>query len=212
MDKFIFEITPEMIKVAKSYIPLSEKVAIAKAVAEACIEPLETSVLSVQADNTLALPKQYEENIYLKKLYLAQYFLSEYLNIQLPENFTGADYDKFFASHPMNQLERMKGSTELKNKVFDILADFKELKKIVDIEIYNAKAARNDGLERLLAGITVVSTPENVEALVKELKQATDNLATARETATDKRKEVAEIQKKAAKVKQAAKQIEGKKE
>ena len=187
MEKFT--ITKEIIEKATDYIPLAEKQAIAKVIAENSIEPIEMSVLSVQADSTLALPQRYEENWLLKKLYLAQYFLTEYLHIESSENFSVKDYDNFFNAHPFEQLERLKRNKEIADKVFDILADYGELKKLTEVEIYNAKAARNDTLERFLAGITVLSTPENLEAMVKELKKATDDLSLAK----------AEIKKKTAK-------------
>ena len=184
MEKFT--ITKEIIEKATDYIPLAEKQAIAKVIAENSIEPIEMSVLSVQADSTLALPQRYEENWLLKKLYLAQYFLTEYLHIELSENFSVKDYDNFFNAHPFEQLERLKRNKEIADKVFDILADYGELKKLTEVEIYNAKAARNDTLERFLAGITVLSTPENIEAMTKELKNATEQLSTAKKKTTKK--------------------------
>lgn len=184
MEKFT--ITKEIIEKATDYIPLAEKQAIAKVIAENSIEPIEMSVLSVQADSTLALPQRYEENWLLKKLYLAQYFLTEYLHIEASENFSVKDYDNFFNAHPFEQLERLKRNKEIADKVFDILADYGELKKLTEVEIYNAKAARNDTLERFLAGITVLSTPENIEAMTKELKKATEQLSTAKKKTTNK--------------------------
>lgn len=193
-----FEITHEMIENATVYIPLAQKQAFAELVAEDVTVPVETSVLSVQADHTLALPKQYEENCFLKKLYLAKFFLEEYLHVEASADggFTPVDYDKFFASHPMNQLERYKNaseSKEFKDKVFDILADFKELKKTVDTEIYKSLMRKNDSMERFLAGITVFSTPENVKLLTEELQKSAEQFSAIKENAAKGKKQTKEL-------------------
>ena len=170
-----FEITEEMIKKAKTYISLADKIAFAKTIAEECIESVEMSVQKIQSDEVLALPQLYEENAMRKQLYLMQAFLRHYLGVEVPNEFGVADYDKYAKSHPMNQLKRFKsGNAEIKNKVFDLLADYKELKKLLEIEIYNAKFARNDTVERIFAGITVGSSPEFIQKAVEQLKATTE--------------------------------------
>lgn len=205
MDKFI--ITEEMIKNATDYIPLAAKQAIAKSIAENSIQPIEMSVLKAEADSTLALPQIYEENWLLKKMYLAQSFLTEYLHIELPVTFGVKEYDEYFASHPFNQLERMKSKVatpdeNTRNKIFDILADYDELKKLVNTEIANEKAARNDVAERVLAAVTVGTTPEFIEKLSNELKEEVDKIPALQEKLKEKRDNAVKAQEKTAKVKE----------
>ena len=172
-----FEITDEMINKATDYIPLINKIAIAKTVAEHCVQPVEISVQKIQSDETLTLPEMYEDDTMAKQINLMYILLTEYLHVEVNDDFSAEDYDKYAKSHPMNQLERFKsGSIEVKNKVFDLLYDFKELKKLIDTEIYNLKSAHNDTLERFLAGITLLSNPENIQKMVTELQKVTEQV------------------------------------
>ena len=86
----------------------------------------------------------------------------------------------------MNQLERLKNLPSIKDKVFNIIADYKELKKLFEIGIYNRKASRNDGIERALAGITVINDPETMKKVIEELKKAQPQLAQKKEETEQK--------------------------
>lgn len=171
-----FEITEELIKGAATYIPLEDKMAFAEAVAESVLEPVEISAQKIQSDEVITLPQLWEENPQKKQLFLMQLFLRHYLRVEVPDNFSTRDYDEYAKVHPINQLERFKGNTEVKHIIFDLLADYKELKKLLDIKIFNLKATRNDALERFLAGVNLLSTPDNLKALTSSLKQATEQL------------------------------------
>lgn len=199
-EKWEFIINEQMIKDATAYIPLLSKVAIATTIAQYCIQPVEMSIQKMQSDETLTLPQMYEDDTTSKNLHLMYILLTEYLHVQVNDDFSTDDYDKYAKFHPMNQLERFKsGSPEIKNKVFDLLYDFKELKKLIDTEIYNLKCARNDTLERFLAGVTLLSNPENVQKMVAELQKITEQVqekqgevkqkrATAKKTETVEKK------------------------
>ena len=169
-----FEITDEMINKATDYIPLINKIAIAKTFAQNCIQPVEISVQKIQSDETLTLPEMYEDDTMAKQINLMYILLTEYLLVKVNDDFSAEDYDKFAKSHPMNQLERFKSKdTNLKNKVFDLLYDVKVLKKLIDKEIFNLNSAHNDTLESFLAGITLLSNPENIQKIVTELQKVT---------------------------------------
>lgn len=174
-DQFV--ISEDMILKAKTYIPLAEKVAFAKVTAPLCLETVEISTMKVQSDATLALPEMVEENPLIKQLYLMEFFLAKYFGIKIEGDFNSKAYDHYARSHPLNQLERFKGTgiskdKEVRDRVFDILSDFKEVKKYLEVEIYNLRMSRNDSLERFLAGITVLSDPETIKALTEELKKS----------------------------------------
>lgn len=204
MEQKEFIITEQIIQGAVTYIPLEDKVAFAQAVAESVLEPVEIMSKKVQSDEVIALPELYEENSQMKQIFLMQFFLRHYLRLDVPNEFSTSDYDKYASSHPMNQLERFKGNAEVKCKVFDLLADYKELKKHLDIAIFNLKSARNDTLERFLAGVNLLSTPENIRALTDNLRQATEQLQ-------QKREDIAKFQVAAGKTKTQASNAETKK-
>lgn len=163
-DKFI--ITEEMIANATSYLPHADKKAISAVIANDCLEVVDVTLEGIVQKAAIPLPQLYKERCGAKHLYLMYYFLTKYLHIEIAEDFDESLYDYYAGSHIFNQLERFKsGNVEIKNKVFDILYDFKELKKMLDTEIFNLKENKNDGIERLSASFSLLSTPENVKAL-----------------------------------------------
>ncbi len=172
-----FKITEEIIIKSNDYIPLADKIAMAKIIAEECIKPVEIGVQKIQSDEFLTLPQLWEENILLKQIYLMKFLLENYLNINVSENFNSQEYDKYAKDHVINQLERFKyENTEYRYKVYDLLTDFKEFKKYLDIEIYNLKSNKNNGLERFFAGITILSNPENIKKMVNELDALSEQI------------------------------------
>ena len=169
---FKFEITEEMIQRAERYIPISQKVAFAETYAPECLRQVSITTQKLQSDTILALPQLYEESTLMKQLILMQGFLTLYLHIDTGDEFTANKYDLFASFHPMNQLERLKTNPNIKDKVFDILADYKELKKIFEVELYNRKSTINDSVERILAGVAVINDPETLKKVMEELKKA----------------------------------------
>lgn len=174
----LLEITEEMIEKADSYIPLEKKMSFARLVAPDCVEKVEMSVQKAQSDATLTLPQMWREKTELKQLYLLQFFLREYLHIDVPDNFGTSDYNAYAKFHPICQLERFKykSSPAIKDKVYDLLSDFRDLKRFLEVEIHSELANRNDPLERFLAGVTLLSSSENIKELLTELQQKSSEL------------------------------------
>ncbi len=164
-----FKITEEIINNANSYIPLAEKIATAKIYADNCVVPVEVSITKIEANEFLNLPQLWEDDNYMKEIYLLQFFLKKYLKIDIKNDFDSNEYDKYAKDFPMNQMERFKTNPNVKDKVFDILQDFKKFKKIFDSEMFNLKSNKNNSLERFMASITLLSSPENVGAMTKQL-------------------------------------------
>ena len=69
----------------------------------------------------------------------------------------------------MNQLERMKGNAELRDKVFDILRDYRDLEKRLSTAVYNAMQVMNDPANRLLQKIQMDTSEQALEAQKKNL-------------------------------------------
>ena len=66
------------------------------------------------------------------------------------------EYDRWASSHIFNQLERMKSDKDIKDKVFDILDDYKDFQWAMRREIEILLGHRNDTVMRL--GIFIAET------------------------------------------------------
>lgn len=194
-----FIITDEMIRGAESYIPYVNKLTIVEDIAEACLKPIDKDTAEIAAETQLAIPQLYKERCGTKHYFLMFYFLTEYLHVKVDESkWNDEEYDYYASAHPINQLERLKsGDVEIKNKVFDILYDFKQLKSMLEVEIYNLKETKNSALDRLQDSISLFATPENIAKLnelmqknLGELEEAQKKLAEKRKAAPDEEKPI----------------------
>lgn len=183
MGKKKFMVTEEMLKGASDYLPLQKKVALAKAISPHCICKSKIAEQNQKGLEFLALPTLWVDDLETKNLYIMSVLLSEYLKMNIPEDFTDGDYDKYASAHIFNQLERFKSNAILKDKIFDLINDFRDFKKILDTEIYNEKEVRNDPVARLTAAISIVSNPENIKKMQEELERTSNELQIAQKKA-----------------------------
>lgn len=171
-----FELTPEIMKKAKTYMPLNQKTVLAETIARMSLKPIKPLNEKDSIDNLLVVPSVVGEDNYKKECMLLNTLLSYYFDIKVPQ-MDAKLYDKYMGNHLLNQLERYKGNAEYKTKSFDILTDFKTIKRMVDAEIYNIKTKENDLLERFLKGIGLFSAekmtnnPEYLQKLTEEIKK-----------------------------------------
>ena len=188
-EKFI--ITIEMIRAASDYIPFDEKRTIAEDQAPACLVAVDKSTDEIATETQLPIPQLYKERSGAKQYFLMFYFLTKYLHVKIAnDEWTTEEYDYYASSHIFNQLERFKsGGAEIKNKVFDILYDYKQLKSMLEVEIYNLKEARNSALDRLQDSIALFSTPENIAKLNELMQKNLGELQTAQKELAAKRGE-----------------------
>lgn len=171
MGKKKFKITEEMLMAATDYIPLTKKIAIAKIIAPKCIEKSVTAEQNQKGLEFLALPTQWVDDLETKNLYTMSVLLREYLGVKIPESFTDQNYDEYASVHILNQLERFKSNVSLKDKVFDLLSDFRDFKKMLDTEIFNEKEVRNDPVARISAAISIASNHENIKKAQEEIER-----------------------------------------
>lgn len=191
-----FIITKEIIEKAKTYMPIEDKISLSKIIAEKCVDIIPQSrknPISDRANKILSLPLPEGELSALKSMLTMSVLLGFYFNIDIDtqnkDAMTFASYDEYASSHPLNQLDRLKSNAEIRDKVYDLVADFKEFKKMVDIEIYNIRTYRNDPLIRLAATIGLYLTKENLNKLKDGLEQMSAQLQQAQEHAEDKTEE-----------------------
>lgn len=168
-----FFITNEMMKKAKTYMPLSEKEDLAKQIAELCLVPLKVTE-EEKKDSRLPISLLYGEDMANKSILVMNTLLGFYFDIDVED---GEDpykiYDHYAEHHILNQLERFKSDAELKNKAFDILSDFKEFKKMVDTEIFNLRTLKNDPLHRLSDVLVMLTVIANSKKFSEKLKEIT---------------------------------------
>lgn len=187
-DKFI--ITEEMISKATDYIPFTEKIAIVDELAESCIEAVDKIMDGIATETQLPIPQLYKERCGAKQYFLMYYFLTKYLHIDIKaDKWSDEQYDYFAGSHIFNQLERFKSgnNAEIKAKVFDILYDYKQLKQMLETEIYNLKESHNDGLSRLNDSISLFASPDNIKQLNNLLQKTIDDTEVAQKKLAEKR-------------------------
>lgn len=186
MEKKNFIVTEEMIREAVDYVPLSKKVALAQTIAPKCIQKSKTAEQNQKGLEFLSLPCIWVDDLEMKELYCMAILLKEYLGVDVPDEFSDDEYDLYAGSHILYQLERFKGNYELKNKVFDILGDYKKLEKFINTYIQTEKDVRNDGVARLSASIAISTNPENLKKMTEELKVTLTEYEAARADARAK--------------------------
>ena len=170
MEDYKHKLTVEAVQNAASYVSLADKVAFSRIFAEECIDEIPLTATKVQSDEM--------ENRAKSETLLGRVLLGFYLKMIDPfEPMTTEQIDEYLGSHIENQLERLKQVPACKEKVFDLMSDYAKFRRIFLSEVRDEVEMRNDTLERLLAGIGVMSSPETITALMAELKKASTQLS-----------------------------------
>lgn len=167
------------IKDAIGYIPIMEKQKIIDDIAPKCILDL-----PVKADDK-PMPSMYGEDTFMKSRYLMGILLHCYFEKDIDpvekEKYLLAadDYDRWAKNHIFNELERMKSDSEVRDKVFDILYDYKDFEKKLNAQIYMLLNVMNDPCTRILAMVESQSTPEAIKEAFNKMNEAKDNFTKA---------------------------------
>lgn len=167
-------ITEDIIMNATLYVPIAKKSALARTFAEDCISKVEIKLNGDDASSIL--PPRYQENPMMKSLYGMMTLLSEYLHM-MPTDDEGnvsmdaATFDEWGAASIMNQLDRMKSSKnqEIRNRVYDVLDDYREFYRMLGVEISSLLANKNDALSRFMLYFQSEITPDIVKGLMDNL-------------------------------------------
>lgn len=173
-----FKLTKEHMLKAITYMPLSYKVTVAKQIANICLEDIDTDEQNKIGESLIALPHLKGEDLAKKSMLLTNTLLGYYFDLDLPQtNADGTEvdpyerYDYYCGAHLLNQIERFKSDPDVKDIAFDLISDYKEFKKIVDTELYNAKSNANDPIPRFSAAVAVLTSPDSISAIVDEIKK-----------------------------------------
>lgn len=170
----------ETVKKAETYIPLAEKYAVSKILAQGCVEQEE-----VQDSDIFPMPPKWRETIIGKRMMMMYVLVGLYLNLidvqELYEDvprmtFSAHQYDQY--SQVFSQLERLKKhrDEEVRNRAYSILADYREFERILAAEIHNILDQKNDLCVRLIGMLEMQSNPEAVQSATEQLKVVAEEL------------------------------------
>lgn len=188
MERFI--LTEELLENASSYAPLGVKEDFVNGVVDRCL-----SVVTVDLNigENSAMPNLYAEDSFAKSRYLMAALLVLYLGIP-KENLTmrgddpwlldEGEYDLFAGSHIVNQLERTKGNGAFRDKIFDLLRDYRDLEKKLNTAIYHRLEARNDPMNRMFQKLAMDTSEAALEAqkeAIEDLNRQLEELKRARD-------------------------------
>ena len=185
----MFEITKEILLKAEDYVPLGEKARVAQEIAYRCVNSIsyQIEVGGVKVD----VPDFHGRNLPLKERYLLGALFQKYLGIAFEpvagEEFLLSldDYDRAARLHPMNALERFKSDAETREKVFDLLRDYKTLWEMTRTALDDLVAAQNDPVQRYLSAQVSAFTPEALKALSDAEGQLKDQLESLKQTGAE---------------------------
>ena len=200
MESNLFvKITPEIIESACDYIPLMEKQNMAETIGQKCVARVKMTMRGSDG-HTKSLPDRFQETQLLTNLYLmgilAKCYLhipydgdgdtredNHYYGLQMPLN----TYDRFAGSHVLNQLEQLKADKTCKDKVYNILYDYRKLQRMINAEIEMTVEHQNDVVWRFL---DVMETTAK-ESFLHDVETESEAEPKAEETAEEKAAKVA---------------------
>lgn len=163
-------LTKEIVEKANDYIPIERKHVWCRNVAAACVSKVTVTGNGAE-NNAFTLPDRWEENTMARQMAMASALAQNYLGIYSEEDVLQAkDYDEIMGSHLINQLERMKSDRDVRDKVFNILYDYNELKKMLNTDIYSRLGHLNDTLSRALAALQMVR-PDSMQELTDQMNE-----------------------------------------
>lgn len=148
MEQYV--ITREAFLAAKNYLPIAKKMEFLDHASE-CFDKL-----SIKNGND-SMPPMWKENAGLKARYLLAALLHFYLEeptlvFEDAGHFLISEetFDKFASSHPIMQIERFKRDKDesIRNKAYDLLADYFQLEKAFNAEIRSMLDVQNDMVVR----------------------------------------------------------------
>ena len=178
-------LTEDSVKNAVSYVPLKTKEEFCDYCSVRCMEKVQITMTDSQGS---AMPDMWIENTSAKSRCLMTALLVLYLGYPVKEVereegnlwlMTEEMYDTCGMSHIVNQLDRMKGTAAVRDKVFDLLRDYRELEKKLNTAIYSNLSIQNDAANRIFMKLAMDVSAEALEEQKKaleELRQQFDEL------------------------------------
>jgi hypothetical protein len=176
-----YYITKDQMKGVTTYIPLVAKLQWVELIASKCLNKVEMQANFM--NNDFNLPPMYKENTEYKMRYLMGVFVRLYLrgSWEVGEDedkwlIPVDEYDKWAGGHIFAQIEKFKSDAELRDICFNLMNDFKELTRYLNTEINSLINIMNDPAARQMASTQASMTPEAMDAALKQLNEARDEL------------------------------------
>ena len=169
-------LSEEDIRNAVSYLPLAKKTAMARAYAQDCLLQFDISTGNEEVDKVF--PSRFQENPQKRMLYGMLVLLREYLKKMEDEDLSTEQYDVWGASSIFNQLDRFKSSKdpEIRNKVYDLVDDYREFYRMLGTEINSLAEAKNDLLARFVQYVSLSQSPEALQEQLEQLEKLTHEI------------------------------------
>lgn len=169
-------LTEEDIRNAVSYLPLAKKTAMARAYAQDCL--LQFDISTGNEDIDKVFPSRSQENPQKRMLYGMLVLLRDYLKKMEDEDLSTEQYDVWGASSIFNQLDRFKSSKdpEIRNKVYDLVDDYREFYRMLGTEINSLAEAKNDFLARFVQYVSLSQSPEALQEQLEQLEKLTHEI------------------------------------
>lgn len=181
------EITRDTIKNARTYLNIGAKQRLAEQIAGWVVQPVE-----MNQDDVFSIPPIYKENRALKNMLMMGILCKFYLQMEFdcdkirfvdtegnlieekPIDYypTMEAFDDMASSAIMNQLERMKKcDKEIINTIFDFMYDYKTLEQMVNAEIKDYLAQKNDVISRAVNMLELLVSEKNLEKMQNTLTE-----------------------------------------
>ena len=181
------EITRDMIRNARTYLNIGAKQRLSEQIAGWVVQPVE-----MNQDDVFSIPPIYKENRALKNMLMMGILCKFYLQMEFDCDkirFVDTDgnlieekpidyyptmeaFDDMASSAIMNQLERMKKyDKEIINIIFDFMYDYKTLEQMVNAEIKDYLAQKNDVISRTVNMLELLVSEKNLEKMQNTLTE-----------------------------------------
>lgn len=171
-----YVITEESMEAVNTYVPIRIKTDLVDLIADKCI--LKSEMTAEIDEQEMSMPPMYTENTNAKSRYLMGVLVRLYLCGGFkPESeddiwiIPEEEYDKWAGGHVFNQLERFKQNPKYKNVCFDLLSDYRDFEKRLNVELYGKINSLNDPVARQLAAIQASTSPDSVEGILEQIKE-----------------------------------------
>lgn len=165
----------EDILAANTYMPILEKERVAALIANGSINQINLAIKT--AAGTEAIPAIYSADFSRRQRCMLGALLKFYLKKEFSparENeflMSADEYDEWARCHIANQLERLKQNAKVRERVFCLLDDYRELERRVNAEIKDMLAAQNDLCVRLYQMVMRQTEPEEVKRKLERIKE-----------------------------------------
>ena len=163
------QLTEQELLNAKTYLPTHRKIELIQYVAPKCID-------KVEIHGAEGVPPMFKVNPVRRNRYLMGIFAREYIGktyepVEKDEWLMAADdFDRYAGGHIFNQIDRMKKKNgEIRDKAFDILEDYGNLKRILYSELDSMVSIMNDPVHRIKAISAFDTSPESLKQAAEEL-------------------------------------------